>query len=73
MKRKEYSILTSRESAKVVLAVEKLRNDGLKRSEDWNYEEYNGKVRWIFYSADHANHYGSLFMNAIGFEDVQRI
>ena len=70
MKKKEYSILTSRESAKVVLAVEKLRNDGLKRSEDWDYEEHKGNVRWIFFSADNASRYGRLFMNAIGFECV---
>lgn len=70
---RRFSILTSRESAKVVLAVEKLKNDGLKRAVDWDYEEYKGNVRWIFFSANHAHHYGHLFMNAIGFESVQKL
>lgn len=73
MQNKVYSILTSRESAKVVLAVEKLRNDGLTRFKDWDYEEHEGKVRWLFLSQKTAQHYGSLFMNAIGFEDVQAL
>lgn len=71
--RTRFSILTSKESAKVVLAVEKLKNDGLKRAVDWDYEEYKGNVRWVFFSADHAHHYGHLFMNAIGFESVQEL
>lgn len=71
MMRKEFSIITSKEWIKVALATEKLKNDGLKRNEDWNFEEHDNRIRWIFFSPEHSKHYGYIFMNAIGFESVQ--
>ena len=65
------SIITSKELSKMAMAIEKLRFDGLIRSEDWDYEEHKGVIHWYFRTADAAYHYGQIFMNAIGFESVQ--
>ena len=69
--RKEFSIITSKEWIKIALAMEKLKNDGLKKPDEWDFEEHDNRVRWIFFSAEKSKHYGYIFMNAIGFESVQ--